>query len=114
VLQAPTDRLVYLSPEAPEALECLSEDEIYVIGGLVDRRQRLDGASLARARAIGARACRLPLVEMLSPEQRARSDSLDQLNVNSVFRIIVEYAACRSWPEALRIGLGSSQRGYTA
>ena len=111
-LHGAAGRLVYLSPDAPEALEDVSEDDIYIIGGLIDRKYKVAGASLSRAAALGARAARLPLLESLPPEQRTRTDSLDMLNVNAVFRILVEYATCRSWPTALRTALEATQRGY--
>ena len=112
-LAAEASSIVYLSPDAAEPLDTLREDEVYVIGGLIDRKDKACGASLERAAELGARARRLPILEALSVERRARSDSLDMLNVNAVFRILLEYARCRSWPEALHVSLESTQRGYT-
>jgi len=111
-LAAADGPLVYLSPDADETLECVRPEDVYVIGGLIDRKSKCEGASLARAKAVGARAARLPIVEHLAAAQRLRSDSLDQLNVNAVFHILVECAARRDWPSAIAAGLAAGQRGY--
>ena len=91
----------------------LDPEVIYVVGGLIDRK-KIKGASMRRASTLGIRCARLPLMENLSSEQRASSNSLDALNVNSVFRILVEWCACRSWPEALTRALSAQQRGFGA
>lgn len=102
--------LIYLSPDATETLSACSASDVYVIGGLIDRREKAAGASLSRAAALGAKARRLPLIENL--DHRRRCDSLDMLNVTAVLQILVEYAARRDWAAAIQAGLGKTQRGY--
>lgn len=101
--------LVYLSPEAPDVLTHLDPSEVYVIGGLVDRR-KIRGASHQRATALGIRCARLPLMEHLPPEMRGRSNALDALNLNSVFRLLVEWSKCRDWTVAMTKAFEGSQR----
>ena len=106
---APADELVYLSPEAPEVLGELRANEVYVIGGLVDKRL-LHGASLRRAAALGVRCARLPLAEHLPASMRGRSNSLDGLNINCVFRLLVEWSRRRDWTAAIAAAFDGSQR----
>ena len=96
---AAAGQLVYLSPEAPEVLSELRRSEVYIIGGLVDRHKK-HGASLRRATALGIRCARLPLLENLPAEMRGRSNALDALNLNSAFRLLVEWSKTREWTSA--------------
>ena len=82
---------------------------MYVIGGLVDRR-KIKGASYKRAAALGLRCARLPLLEYLPQEMRGRSNSLDALNLNSVFLTLVEWSKSRDWTAAIRTAFEKSQR----
>lgn len=82
---------------------------VYVIGGLVDR-QIIHGASYQRATDLGVRSARLPLNEHLPPELRGRSNALDGLNLNSVFRLLVEWSVSRDWPHAIATAFDGNQR----
>ena len=101
--------LVYLSPDAPNVLTELRPSEAYVIGGLVDRHKKRN-ASYDRARALGLRCARLPLVENLPAEMRGRSNALDALNLNSAFKLLVEWSKCRDWGNAIATAFDGSQR----
>jgi tRNA (guanine9-N1)-methyltransferase len=52
--------LIYLSADATEELTTLNDEDILIVGGLVDRN-RHPGASEARAAGLGLRTARLPL-----------------------------------------------------
>lgn len=56
------DRLVYLTADTDEELAELRDDEVYVIGGLVDRNRHKD-LTARKARALGVRCARLPLAK---------------------------------------------------
>ena len=94
--RACTCRLVYLTADAPDALDVIDADTIYVIGGLVDR-SREKGLTLARARAAGIATARLPLAEhlQLGLEQHR------SLAVNHVFEIVMHRARGLEWGDAM-------------
>lgn len=89
-------RLVYLTADAPDALDVIDADTVYVIGGLVDR-SREKGLTYARARAAGIATARLPLAEHLElgPEQHR------SLAVNHVFEIVMHRARGLEWGDAM-------------
>ena len=101
--------LIYLSPDAPDELSVLSAEHVYVIGGLVDRHKK-QRASLQRANALGIRSARLPLEAHMPHDMRGRSNALDALNLNSVFRLLVEWSKCRDWTSAIATAFDGSQR----
>lgn len=101
--------LVYLSPDAPDVLDALYPSDVYVIGGLVDRH-KIRGASYQRAASLGIRCARLPLLEHLPDEMRGRSNALDALNLNSAFRLLVEWSRSRDWTAAIATAFDGSQR----
>lgn len=86
---------VWLSPDAPDALETLSPDDVYIVGGFVDRSVR-KGETLRRAEAAGARAVRLPIAE-----HAARPDLHPILSINAVVQILGEVHAGSDWSAAL-------------
>lgn len=56
----PHDKIVYLSADGDETLEDLKKDEIYIIGGIVDRN-RYKFLTLEKAKRLGFRCAKLPL-----------------------------------------------------
>lgn len=58
----PKERLVYLSSESENVLESLNQDDVYIIGGLVDHN-RLKGITHKTALEQGLRHARLPIDE---------------------------------------------------
>ncbi|XP_075884375.1 tRNA methyltransferase 10 homolog B isoform X2 [Nelusetta ayraudi] len=60
----PSEALVYLTPDADEALETLDFDKVYILGGLVDEsiQKKL---SLRRARELSVQTARLPINEYM-------------------------------------------------
>lgn len=95
------ERLLFLSPDAPEPLSDapLDPDTIFVIGGIVDR-DRLKGASYGQCQKDGIRSARLPINESgaLPPGMRMPNKSL---NVNSVYDILCVFAHTNSWAQAI-------------
>ena len=105
--------LVYLSPDAPDVLDVLRPSDVYVIGGLVDRTKRGAATCRRRAAALGLRCARLPLPEHLPKDMRDRSNALAALNLNSVFRVLVEWSKSRDWTSAITTAFEGSQRHYS-
>ncbi|KAA8495853.1 tRNA (guanine(9)-N1)-methyltransferase [Porphyridium purpureum] len=82
--------LVYLSADADDELDVLSPDELYVIGGIVDRN-RLKNATIDKARRIpGCLVKRIPVADL----------TYRVLTVNHVFDLLVARAAGSSWEAA--------------
>jgi tRNA (guanine9-N1)-methyltransferase len=93
------DRLkdvVYLTSDAETTIDHLDDSKIYVIGGIVDRN-RLRGATLDRAKALGVAAAKLPLSEHLKA-----MPTTPVLTVNHVFELLVKYREHgRDWRRAM-------------
>ncbi|UOH79986.1 tRNA (guanine(9)-N1)-methyltransferase [Cryptococcus neoformans] len=86
-LLAGKHKLVYLSADAEDELLSLSEDEIYIIGGI--------NLCQGKAEQLGIRTARLPIgtfLEML-PTRKV-------LTVNQVFDILVKYLHLGDWAAA--------------
>lgn len=78
-------KLVYLSPDATEVLTEFREDEVYIIGGIVDKTVKT-GLTVDKAGELGVRVKRLYL-EPFRTEKKFRLS----LNINTVFNIIDNY-----------------------
>ncbi|KAL7423666.1 tRNA (guanine(9)-N(1))-methyltransferase [Cryptotrichosporon argae] len=87
-------KLVYLSADADEELSTLADDEVYVIGGIVDRN-RHKMLCQNKADKLGIRSARLPIGTFIEnmPTRKV-------LTVNQVFAILVEYNARKDWKQA--------------
>ena len=59
-LNAALDKIVYLTADGDEELSDLQNDEVYVVGGLVDHN-RLKGVCREKGREARVRTARLPL-----------------------------------------------------
>ena len=81
---SPPRHLVYLSPDAEDALEDVEEDTMYVIGGIVDLAARGVAWSLPKATTLGMRAARLPIRENLP------SVTNQILNIDTVLKVLCE------------------------
>lgn len=65
----PKDKLVYLTSESDDLLEELNEDDVYIIGGIVDHN-RLKGLTFKQATEEGLRTARLPIDKYLEMKTR--------------------------------------------
>eukprot|EP00903_Cladosiphon_okamuranus_P009581 g9123.t1 len=88
--------VVYLSPDADEALDEVVESIVYVVGGIVDRNLH-KGLTLGAAEGARARAARLPFDEHL-PEV-PRGDRV--LTVCACVGVLMGVHAGQGWREAL-------------
>lgn len=84
------DELVYLTAESDNVLETLDENDVYVIGGLVDHN-RLKGLCHKLAIEKNIRTARLPLSEYVDMKTRK------VLTVNQVFEILLQKTIEEDW-----------------
>uniref|UniRef100_A0A915IZD0 SAM-dependent MTase TRM10-type domain-containing protein n=1 Tax=Romanomermis culicivorax TaxID=13658 RepID=A0A915IZD0_ROMCU len=61
----PHEKLVYLSPDAPETLREFDSDNVYIIGAMVDKTSSRKNLTYGIAKRLGIRSQRLPLEEHL-------------------------------------------------
>ncbi|KAF8915419.1 guanine-1-methyltransferase-domain-containing protein [Mucidula mucida] len=87
--------VVYLTADTQDELTELRSDEIYIIGGLVDRN-RYKNLCFDKAQESGIRTARLPIGRYLSnmPTRKV-------LTVNQVFEIMLKWVETRDWEQAL-------------
>lgn len=89
--------LVYLTSDSDNVLSELKSNEIYIIGGIVDRN-RLKGKCYAEALQYNIAHARLPLDSCL-----AKMPSTKVLTCNHVFGILLQYREQNeNWAEALQ------------
>ena len=90
-------RLVYLTSDSENVLSELKDNEIYIIGGIVDRN-RLKGKCYDEALKYNVAHARLPLERCL-----AKMPSTKVLTCNHVFGILLQYREQNeNWAEALQ------------
>lgn len=87
-------QLVYLTADSDNLIETLDPDCAYIIGGIVDRNSA-KGQTLAKAVAEGVVTARLPIKESIA------ISSSQVLTVNHVFEILLNFAQCQNWTEAI-------------
>ena len=98
-------KVVYLSPDAEEALEDVEPDTVYIIGGIVDLAARGIAWSLPRANAVGATARRLPIREHLP------NVTNQILNIDTAMKVLCEKYSGKEWVDALESALPKRQQG---
>lgn len=104
--------VVYLSPDAHDALDEVLPDKVYVIGGIIDRNLKR-GLTLSVAEGNRAQVARLPFDEYL-PEVPPRGRVL---TVFACVRVLVARFAGKGWKEVLETGVpprGMSQTSRRA
>ena len=85
------DQVVYLSGDSENVLDTVDPSLVYVLGGLVDSRCTVKGASLQAACDAGVRHARLPLPEVII-HQTPRP-----LPINQIFSILFKFIRSQSW-----------------
>lgn len=92
----PKQNLVYLTPDSDVYLKEFSHDDIYIIGGFVDKRNSLP-LTLAKAKELKIRTARLPLDLFVSWKQSTKSLTLDQMTA-----IMTNVKLTNDWRVAFR------------
>ncbi|WWC88004.1 uncharacterized protein L201_002906 [Kwoniella dendrophila CBS 6074] len=87
-------KLIYLSADSEEEIETLDENEIYIIGGIVDRN-RYKNLCQNKAENLNIKTARLPIGKFIEnlPTRKV-------LTVNQVFDILLQYIAQKDWQKA--------------
>ncbi|CAD8108059.1 unnamed protein product [Paramecium sonneborni] len=85
--------IVYLSPDGEEELQEIKEDEVYVIGGLVDR-VIMKNATLNRSRQLGVRSAKLPIGQFIKKNYKKC------LNVSTAALMISGWLQYKDWSKA--------------
>ena len=95
----PKDNLIYLSPDAEEPLINYNCDDIYIVGGLVDKAHatKKRGLTYNKAKNEGIRMARLPLDEYIMWKNGKK-----RLCINHVFQILHDWAHTRDMKYALK------------
>jgi tRNA (guanine9-N1)-methyltransferase len=93
-----THSIVYLSPDAPDVLDDVHADVVYVVGGIVDHN-RLKRATLNEAKQLNLRTARFPIFETLGAKLN------NSLNVNHVYEILCHQSQTHNWAESFRLAL---------
>jgi tRNA (guanine9-N1)-methyltransferase len=98
----PQRKIVYLTSDSETTLECLENNAVYVIGGIVDRN-RLKRATIDRAEnELNVETAKLPLQEYLLTNNISMSTT-KVLTVNHVFDILLKYRQHgNSWDKAFK------------
>jgi ribonuclease P protein 1 len=91
----PKERLVYLTPHAKESLKNYDFDDIYIIGGFVDKSCR-EPISLVKAKKEGIRSVRLPLDEHIIWGSGPKS-----LCLNHIIAILHDLRESGDWKKSL-------------
>lgn len=97
----PSQSVVYLTPDAQEALETVDADKVYILGGLVDEsiQKKL---SLSRATELRLRTARLPIDEYMVKKINVKNFHSKILAINQVFDILSMFLETGSWTHALQ------------
>lgn len=91
----PADRLVYLTPHCDNDLDEFAPDDIYVIGGIVDKHHCFP-VSREKATTLGLRMARLPL------DRYFHWSGDKTLTLDAMLKIMLELKDTRDWTKALR------------
>lgn len=93
----PKEKLVYLTPHCKKDLLEYSHDDIYIVGGMVDKISN-EPVSLAKAKSQGLRMARLPLDHYL----QWGGGSGKSLTINQMIEILLEMKKSNDWNKALQ------------
>lgn len=92
------DKFIYLSPDSPNLLENISEENVYIIGGFVDKPVSKN-RTLFKANLLNIKTARLPL------DEHVKDLKNNVLNVNTVVEIIAEYYETKDWKKSIEKAL---------
>ncbi|XP_051575374.1 tRNA methyltransferase 10 homolog B [Myxocyprinus asiaticus] len=106
----PSEDLMYLTPDASEALEHVEEDKVYILGGLVDESIQKK-MSYTRAKELGVRMARLPIDEYMVKRSNPKNFHSKILAINQVLEILLIFCDTKDWTKALAAGIPPG-KGY--
>jgi len=85
----PKEQLVYLSPDSRNDLQKFNGNDVYVIGGLVDKGDERRPMTLSAAKRDGIRHARFPMKQVLGLKA--------ELNVETCVAIMADYKYSQDW-----------------
>lgn len=91
----PKEKLVYLTPHCREELKEYNEDDIYIIGAMVDKVNN-EPLSLGKAKAEGLRTAKFPLDRYLDWNSGTKS-----LTINQALNVMLDLRVSGDWDKAL-------------
>ncbi|XP_057199504.1 tRNA methyltransferase 10 homolog B isoform X3 [Triplophysa rosa] len=106
----PTEDVIYLTPDANEALERVDEDKVYILGGLVDESIQKK-ISYKRAKELGVHTVRLPIDEYMVKKSNPKNFHSKILAINQVFEVLLAFCETKDWTTALASGIPPG-KGY--
>nr|XP_055049659.1 tRNA methyltransferase 10 homolog B isoform X2 [Misgurnus anguillicaudatus] len=106
----PSENVIYLTPDASEALEHLEENKVYILGGLVDESIKKK-ITFTRAKELGVRMVRLPIDEYMVKRSNPKNLHSKILAINQVFEILLAFYETKDWTTALASGIPPG-KGY--
>ncbi|XP_053359755.1 tRNA methyltransferase 10 homolog B isoform X2 [Clarias gariepinus] len=106
----PSEDIIYLTPDASEALEQVNGDKVFILGGLVDESIQKK-RSYMRAKELGVQMARLPIDEYMTKRSNPKNFHSKILAINQVFEILLIYRDTGSWNKALSAGVPTG-KGY--
>ncbi|KAI5104467.1 tRNA methyltransferase 10 homolog B isoform X2 [Silurus meridionalis] len=106
----PSHEVIYLTPDASEALEEVNGNKVYILGGLVDESIQKK-RTYTRAKELGVQMARLPIDEYMMKRPNIKNFHSKILAINQVFEILLTYGDTGSWSKALRAGVPTG-KGY--
>ncbi|CAH2293685.1 tRNA methyltransferase 10 homolog B [Pelobates cultripes] len=100
----PLEKIIYLTPDADNALKDIDPQKVYVLGGLVDEsiQKKL---TYHKARENGLQTARLPIPEYMVKNVNLKNFHSEILAINQVFDVLATYLETQSWPDALKAGV---------
>ncbi|KAJ7335188.1 hypothetical protein JRQ81_013129 [Phrynocephalus forsythii] len=106
----PLEKIVYLTPDAENALEGVDPQKVYVLGGLVDEsiQKKL---TFQRAQEEQLQTARLPIHEYMVKNINVKNYHSTTLTINQVFDALLTFHETKSWVEALKAAV-SPGKGY--
>ncbi|XP_027033968.1 tRNA methyltransferase 10 homolog B isoform X1 [Tachysurus fulvidraco] len=106
----PTEDIIYLTPDASEALEEVNGDKVFILGGLVDESIQKK-RSYTRAKELRVQIARLPIDEYMVKRPNPKNFHSKILAINQVFEILLTFRDTGSWSKALSAGVPTG-KGY--
>ncbi|KAM3182234.1 hypothetical protein ACTXT7_012793 [Hymenolepis weldensis] len=106
-------KIIYLSPDAPDPLIEVEKDIVYVVGGLIDESIE-KGRSLDKAANLNVSAARLPIDEFApadwNPQNRVKASALC---INTLVEILLDVMHTKDWRQAFNKHLPHRYRTTT-
>uniref|UniRef100_A0A673GXT5 tRNA (guanine(9)-N(1))-methyltransferase n=1 Tax=Sinocyclocheilus rhinocerous TaxID=307959 RepID=A0A673GXT5_9TELE len=102
----PSEDVIYLTPDASEALEYVEEDKAYILGGLVDETIQKK-ISYTRAKELGICTAWLPIDEYMVKRPNPKNFH----SKNPMFEILLTFRDTKDWTKALAAGIPPG-KGY--